>query len=150
VQADRISDRAKLDALTSIRFFLSAMVVVFHFTAGRFSSEIGALPNFVYGMGPLAVSWFFMLSGFIIAHNYPAFSTNQERINFLALRIARLSARKPAIEHLTSARIQIARDGGWSHQVDRNLDIVSRGFGVRTVLVRFVHQVSRDIRFKAR
>jgi peptidoglycan/LPS O-acetylase OafA/YrhL len=90
VQADRVSEHVKLDALTSIRFFLSAMVVVFHFTAGRFSSEIGPLPNFVYSMGPLAVSWFFMLSGFIIAHNYPTLSTNQERRKFLALRIARL------------------------------------------------------------
>jgi peptidoglycan/LPS O-acetylase OafA/YrhL len=90
VQADRISERVKLDALTSIRFFLSAMVVVFHFTAGRFSSELGPLPGFVYSMGPLAVSWFFVLSGFIIAHNYPSLATNQERRNFLALRIARL------------------------------------------------------------
>jgi len=66
------------------------MVVVFHFTAGRFSSELGPLPSFVYNMGPLAVSWFFVLSGFIIAHNYPTLVTNQERRNFLVLRIARL------------------------------------------------------------
>jgi peptidoglycan/LPS O-acetylase OafA/YrhL len=90
VQADRISGRVKLDALTSIRFFLSAMVVVFHFTAGRFSVELGPLPGFVYSMGPLAVSWFFVLSGFIIAHNYPTLATNQDRRNFIVLRIARL------------------------------------------------------------
>src|SRR5258708_18589724 len=83
------SERIKLDALTSIRFFFSAMVVVGHFT-GRFASELGTLPGFVYNMASLAVSWFFVLSGFIIAYNYPTLDTNRERRNFLVLRIARL------------------------------------------------------------
>jgi len=41
-------------------------------------------------MAPLAVSWFFVLSGFIIAYNYPELSTNKQRRDFLFLRVARL------------------------------------------------------------
>jgi peptidoglycan/LPS O-acetylase OafA/YrhL len=89
VQADRVSERVKLDALTSIRFFLSAMVVISHFT-GRFVSELGPLPGFAYNMAPLAVSWFFVLSGFIIAYNYPELATNKQRRDFSILRVARL------------------------------------------------------------
>jgi peptidoglycan/LPS O-acetylase OafA/YrhL len=81
--------RGKLDALTSIRFFFASMVLVGHFT-GHFQAELGPLPGFVYAMAPLAVSWFFVLSGFIIAYNYPALSTNKQRRDFLILRVARL------------------------------------------------------------
>lgn len=79
----------KLDALTSVRFFFAMMVVVGHFT-GRYANAIGPLPGFVYNMAPLAVAWFFVLSGFIIAYNYPTLDTKSARRDFLALRIARL------------------------------------------------------------
>ena len=85
----KISARGKLDGLTSVRFFFAMMVVVGHFT-GQFAAEFGTLPGFVYNMAPLAVSWFFVLSGFIIAYNYPELSTNQQRRDFLILRVARL------------------------------------------------------------
>ena len=65
------------------------MVVVGHFT-GQFPAEFGALPGFVYNMAGVAVSWFFVLSGFIIAYNYPELSTNKQRRDFLILRVARL------------------------------------------------------------
>jgi peptidoglycan/LPS O-acetylase OafA/YrhL len=81
--------RGKLDGLTSVRFFFAMMVVVGHFT-GQFAAEFGTLPGFVYNMAPLAVSWFFVLSGFIIAYNYPELSTNRQRRDFLILRVARL------------------------------------------------------------
>jgi peptidoglycan/LPS O-acetylase OafA/YrhL len=84
-----ILPRGKLDALTSVRFFFAMMVVVGHFT-GQFAAEFGTLPGFVYNMAPLAVSWFFVLSGFIIAYNYPELSTNKQRRDFLILRVARL------------------------------------------------------------
>jgi peptidoglycan/LPS O-acetylase OafA/YrhL len=41
-------------------------------------------------MAPFAVSWFFMLSGFIIAYNYPTLPDNQGRTDFLISRVARL------------------------------------------------------------
>ena len=84
-----ISARGRLDGLTSVRFFFAMMVVVGHFT-GKFAAEFGTLPAFVYNMAPLAVSWFFVLSGFIIAYNYPELSTNKQRRDFLILRVARL------------------------------------------------------------
>jgi len=79
---------ARLDALTSLRFFFALMVVLGHFT-GRLSA-FGPFPGFVYQMAPLAVAWFFVLSGYIIAYNYPSLNTNEERGSFLALRVARL------------------------------------------------------------
>jgi peptidoglycan/LPS O-acetylase OafA/YrhL len=81
--------RGRLDALTSVRFFFAMMVVVHHF-AGQFPAEFVTLPGFIYSLGPLAVSWFFVLSGFIIAYNYPELSTNKQRRDFFILRVARL------------------------------------------------------------
>lgn len=81
--------KAKLDGLTSVRFFFAMMVVVGHFT-GQYLTEFGSLPAFVYNMAPLAVSWFFVLSGFVIAYNYPELSTNKQRRDFLILRVARI------------------------------------------------------------
>jgi peptidoglycan/LPS O-acetylase OafA/YrhL len=89
VSHQSISLRGRLDGLTSVRFFFAMMVVVGHFT-GKFAAEFGTLPAFVYNMAPLAVSWFFVLSGFIIAYNYPELSTNKQRRDFLILRVARL------------------------------------------------------------
>ncbi len=83
------SARGKLDGLTSVRFFFAIMVVVGHFT-GHFAAEFGTLPGYIYNMAPLAVSWFFLLSGFVIAYNYPELSTNRQRWNFFVLRVARL------------------------------------------------------------
>jgi peptidoglycan/LPS O-acetylase OafA/YrhL len=81
--------RDRLDALTSVRFFFAMMVVVAHFV-GQFAADFQNLPAFVFNMGPLAVSWFFVLSGFIIAYNYPELSTNKQRRDFFILRVARL------------------------------------------------------------
>jgi peptidoglycan/LPS O-acetylase OafA/YrhL len=78
----------RLKALTSIRFFFAAMVLVGHFV-GHFSS-IGNWPGYAYNLGPTAVSWFFVLSGFIIAYNYPSLSNDIERKSFLISRVARL------------------------------------------------------------
>src|ERR1700721_2461243 len=79
----------KLGALPSVRFFFAMMVVIGHFD-GHFADAIGPVPGFVYNMAPLAVAWFFVLSGFIIAYNYPRLHPNSARRDFLALRIARL------------------------------------------------------------
>jgi peptidoglycan/LPS O-acetylase OafA/YrhL len=57
---------------------------------GQFAAEFPSVPAFVSNMGTLAVSWFFVLSGFIIAYNYPELSTNKQRGDFLILRVARL------------------------------------------------------------
>lgn len=56
----------KLQALTSLRFFAAALIVVYH------SRGLGTPSGFADGFAwTQAVSFFFVLSGFILAHVYP-------------------------------------------------------------------------------
>ena len=55
-----------LEALTSLRFFAAFYVLLFHYTAIRGSIFEGQ----VVRLGYTGVSFFFVLSGFILAHNY--------------------------------------------------------------------------------
>lgn len=80
--------RRTLSALTSVRFFFALMVLVAHFI-GHYPNDV-QWPAFTYSMAPLAVSWFFMLSGFIISYNYPEIHDNRSRIKFMVTRIARI------------------------------------------------------------
>jgi len=82
--------RPAIDALTSVRFFFAAMVVVGHFIGHFYPSSFSNWPGFVFSMAPIAVSWFFVLSGFIIAYNYPTLSDGYERKSFMISRFARL------------------------------------------------------------
>lgn len=75
----------KLDALTSLRFFAAAMIVLGH-THGAFGS-FGLATTLSLAQG---VSFFFVLSGFILAYNYPRLSTAAEIGGFLKARIARI------------------------------------------------------------
>jgi peptidoglycan/LPS O-acetylase OafA/YrhL len=75
----------KLDALTSLRFFAAAMIVLGH-THGAFGS-LGLATTLSLAQG---VSFFFVLSGFILAYNYPTLRTRQEIIHFFKARIARI------------------------------------------------------------
>lgn len=86
--ADRESP-PHIEALTSIRFFFAAMVLFGHFV-GHYPETFSNLPRFVFLMAPVAVSWFFVLSGFIIAHNYPTLLTQSDRATFIVARIARI------------------------------------------------------------
>jgi peptidoglycan/LPS O-acetylase OafA/YrhL len=78
-----------ISALTSVRFFFASAVVVGHF-GGHFPSSGISWPAFFGQMAPTAVSWFFILSGFIITYNYPVLSTGPDRARFIISRIARL------------------------------------------------------------
>lgn len=75
----------KLAALTSLRFFAAAMIVLVHI-----NSVFGALG--LVELLPLdqGVSFFFVLSGFILAYNYPVFSGEADILMFLKARIARI------------------------------------------------------------
>lgn len=79
----------QIRALTSIRFFFAMAVVVGHFS-GHLPSAEYPLNMMIGQLAPTAVSWFFMLSGFIIAYNYPELQTQSARWRFIASRIARL------------------------------------------------------------
>lgn len=63
-----VLDRASgyLPALTSLRFFAALWVVLYHLLAGGGSAGLRR----VSGLGFQGVSLFFVLSGFVLAHNY--------------------------------------------------------------------------------
>lgn len=78
----------RLDALTSLRFVAAAAVVVLHLHGRYGVPEDPALG----GRLPLiqGVSFFFVLSGFVLAYAYPRLETWSDRGRFLWARFARL------------------------------------------------------------
>jgi peptidoglycan/LPS O-acetylase OafA/YrhL len=58
-----------LPALTSLRFFAAMAIIAFHFSI----NNAAMIPSFLYSIvkqGNLAVNFFFVLSGFVLAYNY--------------------------------------------------------------------------------
>ena len=78
----------RLDALTSLRFFAAAMIVFHHLIGnGLFDLSSHPVGNSALGQG---VSFFFVLSGFILVHVYPKLDTWNEKLHFWRARIARI------------------------------------------------------------
>jgi len=78
-----MTDSPRLDQLTALRFFAAFMIVIHH-CVGLFGiRNIGV--NFGQG-----VSFFFVLSGFILAYVYPSLDTTREIRRFWRARIARI------------------------------------------------------------
>ena len=88
----------RLNALTSLRFFAAALIVIHHYPADRLSSILGHptdIFGFNYGDRVLffhsqAVSFFFVLSGFILFINYSKLSGWPDILSFWRARFARL------------------------------------------------------------
>ena len=76
----------QLNALTALRFF-AAVLIVFHHSIGNFgiSPEIGN-----YFPNAQAVSFFFVLSGFVLAYSYKSLDNSKAITSFLISRIARV------------------------------------------------------------
>ena len=75
--------KTKIDQLTSLRFFAAFMIVIHH-SQGLF----GIKPTGInFGQG---VSFFFVLSGFILTYVYPILDTRNEIWLFWKARIARI------------------------------------------------------------
>jgi peptidoglycan/LPS O-acetylase OafA/YrhL len=77
--------RPNLRSLTALRFFAAAMIVMYHLR-GKFIP----IRNFPENYGIMGVSFFFVLSGFVMALCYPAFSHKREALCFLWNRIIRI------------------------------------------------------------
>lgn len=76
-------DSRRLDQLTSLRFF-AAMMIVFHHSVGLFGFD-GVPVNLGQG-----VSFFFVLSGFILTYVYPRLDSWPATRNFWKARVARI------------------------------------------------------------
>lgn len=76
----------RLDALTSSRFFAAILIVIYH------SLPVFGFPNAVADRLHFAnaVSFFFVLSGFILAYVYPSLPTWRQKRRFLIARFARI------------------------------------------------------------
>ena len=72
-----ISKPQKLDALTSLRFFAAALIVVHH--SNSVFGSMGLSETLPLEQG---VSFFFVLSGFILAYNYPVLSGEKDILTF--------------------------------------------------------------------
>jgi peptidoglycan/LPS O-acetylase OafA/YrhL len=77
--------KQRLDALTTLRFFAAALIVIGHSDTifGPFAAARAAPFN-------QGVSFFFVLSGFILTWNYPVLNDWQQRRHFLLARFARI------------------------------------------------------------
>src|ERR1044071_2165280 len=85
-----MSSKLQLHSLTGLRFFLALWVVVFHQ-----SSRLGPMPPALFGLlqtGYVAVGFFFVLSGFVLAYNYPLVAawSKDELVRFGIARFARI------------------------------------------------------------
>lgn len=78
--------KQRLDALTSLRFIAAAMIVVLH-SHGLFGTKEDVSSSFAWTQG---VSFFFVLSGFILAFVYPKLDNWNAIRNFLHARVARV------------------------------------------------------------
>ena len=79
--------RPNLPPLTSLRFFAALGVVVFHYNLTN-----NLLPNVIARFGNEAVTFFFVLSGFILtyAHGLPGAGMNVSPREFFIARLARI------------------------------------------------------------
>jgi peptidoglycan/LPS O-acetylase OafA/YrhL len=99
-----------LNSLTGLRFIAAAMIVLWHI-AGQFG-----LPPVILGGWPLTggVSFFFILSGFILAHAHPKMIAGGAPFSFYVSRIARIWPAHLACFLLLFALVQNVPENGTS------------------------------------
>lgn len=78
--------KSKIDAITTFRFFAAICLVLHHCFPVYFPNSV-LLSNFVLQTG---VTFFFVLSGFILYYNYPVLSSKKDKLNFFVARFARI------------------------------------------------------------
>jgi peptidoglycan/LPS O-acetylase OafA/YrhL len=86
---DRTGRESRLPALTGVRFLAAAAVVCYHFAPS--SLKTAALARGVITHGYMAVNFFFLLSGFVLAYNYADLQpSRQNRFRFWRARFSRI------------------------------------------------------------
>lgn len=81
--AARYDARSNYSSLNGLRFLAALAVVAFHFMPVDKTSALGAL----VACGPAAVGFFFLLSGFVLAHRHP---TTPNKTDFWWARFVRI------------------------------------------------------------
>ncbi len=88
----RIARRPALPALTGLRSLLAITIVLFHFTPSGLSwsrhPSITLYP--LINIGYVFVSFFFLISGFILAYNYAGRPQPMNAVDFWVARLSRL------------------------------------------------------------
>ncbi len=82
-----------IKALTGIRFYAALHVVLYHnlYLFGEATQSLPTQLTKFISKGGSAVAFFFILSGFILAHVYKdSLSSKKEKINYFVARVARL------------------------------------------------------------
>lgn len=69
-QAMNAAKREPLDALTGLRFFAAAWVVLYHYAGAALPAGTPSALRNVVSHGYVGVNFFYLLSGFILAYNY--------------------------------------------------------------------------------
>jgi peptidoglycan/LPS O-acetylase OafA/YrhL len=80
----------KIHALTSLRFFAAFWVVLFHTLFFPFATLRGTIVERITSLGFISVSFFFLLSGYILAMVYLAHGAPIQRKKFYTARFARI------------------------------------------------------------
>jgi peptidoglycan/LPS O-acetylase OafA/YrhL len=80
-----MQEKQHLDALTALRFFAAALIVIGH--ADPVFGPFSLVKTAPFNQG---VSFFFVLSGFILTWNYPSLAGWEERRKFWVARVARI------------------------------------------------------------
>lgn len=81
--------KPKIEPLTSARFFAALLVVLYHTLSGKIRTTSSPFLK-VIGIGYISVSFFFMLSGFILAVVYLGKDKPVDTRRFLIARFARI------------------------------------------------------------
>lgn len=89
------ADRPDIPPLTSLRFFAAAVVVAFHYDPERFTRMPDFLQNWLE-TGSEAVTFFFVLSGFVLGYVYLGGNGGEPRLKLRTFFVSRFARLAPA------------------------------------------------------
>lgn len=113
IKSDLPALTGDIPALTALRFFAAFYISLFH--VHYFSGYNFGVLDSIFASGYLAVDFFFVLSGFILAYTYAdAFKSKSVSVRvFLIKRIARVYPVHLVMLLITAFFLWVAKDAGW-------------------------------------